>query len=187
MDNDAIKERTKELLGDIGTRIRYFGKRKASSRKLFIRLALAAGALSASNAFFVGASQICPEQDWLGLLAFGLSSLVAVFTVIDNTLRPKDRWIQNMNALNEAYDLRERIEDQLAYRRILTEAQLRDFKQEFRALERGFFAGLASIYDQEPYNAKAPEVLPDPTARPRPTKGDPEDRGTFPDIEPKAN
>lgn len=101
--------------------------------------------LAAGNAALVAASQLPGAQPYWGWAAIIVSALVSIVTGANGLVKPKEKHVQNAEALNEVYDIKARLDWRAHQKPDISDEEINAFFLEFRKHEKAFFSSLAKI------------------------------------------
>ncbi len=137
-----------DLEGRISNRISTVQSAMAKFRDLNRTLSVQLACLGAASTLFIAISQYdFAAARYLSILALIASAIITIVSAWESATKPREKFIQNADALNELFDVKARLDwRKLKEGEPLKEAEIDAFFAEFRVLEKGFFGSIARIH-----------------------------------------
>ncbi len=135
------------LEGQIRNRMRSVMSARYTYSWIHRYFAIGLAIFAALNTFLVAMSQHgSTPHPWWGIGALFISALITVGSSAEGIIKPRDKYVQNAEALNAVFDIKER----LNWRKRntdepITDEEINAFFTEFRNLEKSFFQGILKI------------------------------------------
>lgn len=133
----------------VNNRIGTLNDAKVQYRRYHQNLAIFLIVFAALNTTIVTLSQEKDAWDGWGNLAIVFSTLVTILTGVNGLFKPKERHIKNAAALNSVFDVMAKYKWRKLQPPPITVAELSVLHNEFRAIEKSFFAELATLDAKE--------------------------------------